>query len=221
MSGGFQDDAGRGPRSPWRPLLLAGVLVVTSAAAVVYARTDSAGESIIGGAQQTQRRDDRQGTVELLDAGEAPTLAIGEGWLGGAAPRLDGKVVIYQFWTFGCVSCRHTLPYLRALYDRYQPEGMEIVGIHYPEFAYERDRAAIADAAEEHGVTWPVLFDGDGHNWRNFENRFWPRWYVLDAFRHIRFDHIGEGAYLETEDAVRQLLGIVPDAPRAVFPDGP
>ena len=171
-----------------------------------------------GRTHESTRRGARPPQVSLDDHGVAPPLDTAQGWLTGTAPALEDRVVVYQFWTFGCVNCQRTLPYLRAIYDRYRPDGLEIVGIHYPEFGYEREPAAIAEAARKHGVNWPVLLDNDGSNWINFDNRFWPRSYVLDREGHIRFDHIGEGAYLETENAVRELLGVEPDAPRAVFP---
>lgn len=199
------------------PIAFATALVVASATAVAVARA-TAPAAIPGAAAAAPELADSapanapaSGLVPP-DLGPAPMLDVHEGWLADRRPNPAAKVVIYQFWTFGCVNCQHTLPYLRAIYDRYQGAGLEIVGIHYPEFAYERDPAAVAEAAAAHGVNWPVLLDGDGANWNAFHNRFWPRWYVLDRDGHVRFDHIGEGGYAETEAVVRALLDVPSDA---------
>lgn len=154
----------------------------------------------------------------LADRGPVPALDTRLGWQGREAPVLDGKVVLFGFWTFGCVNCRRTLPCLRAWYDRYAPDGLEIVGIHHPEFAYEADRAAISAASSDLGVTWPLLYDDDASNWKAFANRYRPQLYLADRSGHLRYDRIGEGAYDTTEDAIRQLLGLGADAPRAAVP---
>ena len=134
-----------------------------------------------------------------------------DGWLQTEVRGLDdlrGQVVIVQFWTFGCYNCKNTLPYLQDIYAEYKESGLEIVGVHSPEFTHEEDPVAIADAAEELGVTWPIALDTGRHNFFAWQgNRgYWPRTYVLDRTGLIRFDHIGEGKYDELEQTVAALL---------------
>ncbi len=148
----------------------------------------------------------------------APELDTSSGWLNGRAAAVQGRVVLYELWTFDCSNCRATLPYVRALWDRYERDGLVIVGIHTPEFAYEAEPANIARAATVLGVTWPVLLDPNRSNWNAFANRFWPRVFIADTAGNVRFDHIGEGGYGPMETAIRALLRIDPTAARATFP---
>lgn len=143
--------------------------------------------------------------------GQALGLTDLDGWLqtdiAGLAD-LRGQVVIVQFWTFGCYNCKNTIPYLRDIYREYHDAGLEIVGVHSPEFDYERDPEAILAAAQDLGVTWPIALDTQRRNFRAWQGSpaYWPRTYVLDREGFIRFDHIGEGAYDELEQTVAALL---------------
>jgi thiol-disulfide isomerase/thioredoxin len=140
------------------------------------------------------------------------------GWLNSPGLRpadLDGKVVVYDFWTYSCVNCVRTMPFLRAWYDRYADEGLEIIGVHSPEFEFEKDHDNVAAAVQDLGVTWPVALDDEMAIWSAFQNRFWPAKYVFDREGRLRYFHAGEGAYDETEDVIRALLGVDEDAPRA------
>jgi thiol-disulfide isomerase/thioredoxin len=141
----------------------------------------------------------------------APPLVEIDGWLQTEATSLaeiDAPVKIVQFWTFGCYNCKNTIPHLSEIYAEYQPQGLEIIGVHAPEFGYERDPDAIAQAAVDLGVTWPIALDTQKKNFRSWQSprRFWPRTFVLDADGNIRFDRIGEGAYEELEATVAYLL---------------
>ncbi|MFZ0491742.1 MAG: redoxin domain-containing protein [Acidimicrobiia bacterium] len=144
---------------------------------------------------------------------DAPELAGIDGWLQSDVSDLAdlrGKVVILEFWTFGCSNCRATLPYLQDLYAKYQGQGLEIVGVHSPEFDYEKDPVAIQEAADRLGVTWPIALDTNHDSfwaWQIGGTAYWPRTYVIDQQGRIRFDHIGEGAYDELEATVAALLG--------------
>ena len=151
-------------------------------------------------------------------ADSVPALDAAKGWLNSrplTPDDLAGKVVVYDFWTYSCVNCVRTLPHLRAWYERYADDGLVIVGVHSPEFEFERDHANVADAVDDLDVTWPVAFDDDMVIWAQFENRYWPAKYVTDRQGRLRFSHFGEGAYERTEDVIRSLLGVPDDAPRA------
>jgi thiol-disulfide isomerase/thioredoxin len=151
-------------------------------------------------------------TEELPDLGPAPQLVGLDGWLQTDISSLDdlkGKVVVVQFWTFGCYNCKNTLPNLEALYAEHTGAEFEIVGVHSPEFSYEEDPTAIAAAAEDLGVTWPIALDTQKKSFFSWQGSpaYWPRTYVLDRDGVIRFDHIGEGAYDELNQTVASLLG--------------
>jgi len=144
--------------------------------------------------------------------GQALALSVLDGWLQTDISALDdlhGQVVIVWFWTFGCYNCKNTIPYLQDIYAQYHDKGLEIVGVHSPEFDYERDPDSILTAAQDLGVTWPIALDTDRHNFHAWQGSpaYWPRTYVLDQDGLIRFDHVGEGAYDELEQTVATLLG--------------
>jgi len=151
-------------------------------------------------------------TPELPDRGLHPELREIDGWLHSDVTSLEelrGQVVAVQFWTFGCRNCRATLPHMQALYRNYSNSGLEIVGVHAPEFDHEAEIANIEEAADELGVTWPIALDPTKrtfHSWQEGPTGHWPRIYLLDRDGHIRYDHIGEGRYDEIDAAVRALL---------------
>ncbi len=147
--------------------------------------------------------------LNLPDMGAAPEL-VGTGQWFNSEPTtiaaLRGKVVIVDFWTFACYNCNNTLPYVKAWYDKYAAQGLVILGVHTPEFAYEHEAANVADAIKEKGITFPVVQDNDYKTWSAYKNNYWPMFYFIDANGHIRHTHIGEGAYDESEQVIRQLL---------------
>jgi thiol-disulfide isomerase/thioredoxin len=122
------------------------------------------------------------------------------------ASEMEDKVVLYDIWTYSCINCIRTLPYITAWNDKYSDEGLLIIGIHSPEFEFEKDKENVELAMAKHGITYPVVMDNDWETWKAFENRYWPRKYVADHEGYIRYDHIGEGAYQETEKIIQQLL---------------
>jgi thiol-disulfide isomerase/thioredoxin len=153
-----------------------------------------------------------QAEEPLPDLGPAKELVGIDGWLQADVESLEdlrGSVVVVQFWTFGCSNCKATLPNLEALYAEHQGPDFEVVGVHSPEFDYEKNPDAIAEAAVELGVTWPIAMDTKRQSFHVWQGSpaYWPRTYVLDQEGRIRFDHIGEGAYEELNDAVATLLG--------------
>ncbi len=116
------------------------------------------------------------------------------------------KVVLVDFWTYSCINCQRTLPYLNAWYEKYKDEGLEIIGIHTPEFAFEKLEKNVAKAISEFGVKHPVVLDNDYATWNAFGNQYWPRKYLIDIDGFIVYDHIGEGAYEETEKEIQKAL---------------
>jgi cytochrome c biogenesis protein CcdA/thiol-disulfide isomerase/thioredoxin len=146
----------------------------------------------------------------LGDYGQAPDFVTPGPWL-PPSPALDlaalkGKVVLVDFWTYSCINCLRTLPQLRSWYEAYRDKGLVIIGVHSPEFPFERDRSNLARAMRDLGVTWPVVQDNDFLEWQAWGNQYWPAHYLIDASGRVRYWHFGEGAYAETEMAIRSLL---------------
>jgi thiol-disulfide isomerase/thioredoxin len=153
----------------------------------------------------------------LADLGPAPALDA-KGWINSpplTAKNLSGKVVLYDFWTYSCINCQRTIPYLRSWFDRYGSDGLVIVGVHSPEFDFEKVHKNVEAAAKRLGVTWPIALDDDMTIWNAFQNNSWPADYFADRHGHIRYTHIGEGDYKNAEDVIRQLLGVPATASRA------
>ena len=147
--------------------------------------------------------------LTLPDLGPAAELAGTGRWFNTAPTTLAalrGKVVIVDFWTFACYNCNNTLPYVKSWYDKYADQGLVILGVHTPEFAYEHEAANVANAIEEKGIRFPVVQDNDYKTWRAYNNHYWPAFYFVDVQGRIRHTHIGEGAYDESEQVIRQLL---------------
>ncbi len=119
---------------------------------------------------------------------------------------LKGKVVLIDFWTYSCINCIRTLPYLVDWNHKYSNKGLVIVGIHSPEFEFEKGIDNVKQAVTRFGIKYPVLLDNDHGTWNAFQNSYWPRKYLVDSEGFIRYDHIGEGGYVETENAIRNLL---------------
>ena len=132
---------------------------------------------------------------------------------------LRGKVVLIDFWTYSCVNCIRTLPYLREWHDKYAGRGLVIIGVHTPEFAFERDRGNVLAAVERHGIEYPVAQDNDDVTWDAFGNIYWPAKYLIDGEGRIRYRHFGEGAYAETEQQIRDLLAELGSEVAGIRPD--
>ncbi len=123
-----------------------------------------------------------------------------------AAELEQGRVVLVDFWTYTCINCIRTLPYLREWHEKYAGSGLVIVGVHAPEFDFEHEADNVLAAMDRLGVAWPVAQDNDFRTWRAFENRFWPAKYLFGVDGRIRYSHFGEGDYLETEEEIRAAL---------------
>lgn len=140
-----------------------------------------------------------------------PALVDIDGWINTDASSLDdfdGQVRVVEFWTFGCFNCRNRISHTQELYAEFKDQGLEIIGIHAPEFERERDPVAVEEATVDLGVTWPVALDTDKTNFRAWQGnrRFWPRVYVLDQNGDVRYDHIGEGDYDGLDEIVEYLI---------------
>jgi thiol-disulfide isomerase/thioredoxin len=120
--------------------------------------------------------------------------------------ELRGKVVLVDFWTYGCVNCVNTLPHVTALYEKYKDRGLVVVGIHTPEFPFERSASNVQAALKRHGITYPVAQDNDSRTWNAYRNQYWPAQYIVDQTGKIVFQHAGEGQYEEIERTVARLL---------------
>jgi cytochrome c biogenesis protein CcdA/thiol-disulfide isomerase/thioredoxin len=169
-----------------------------------------------------------QATGELPDYGAAPEFSEIAHWLNTPGDKplslagLRGKVVLVDFWTYSCINCLRTLPHLRALYAAYHPRGLEIVGVHTPEFAFEHVLSNVRGATRHLDVSWPVALDNSYGTWGAYANQYWPAEYLVDRSGHVRNVHFGEGDYDETARLVRRLLGTPPySGPASVQDDTP
>lgn len=150
-----------------------------------------------------------QKLASLPDLGPAPELT-NDIWLNADSPLrladLRGKVVIVEMWTFGCINCQNVMPSLKEWHSRYKDQGLIIIGNHFPEFSYEADLANLKDAIARYEIEYPVAQDNEGATWRAYKNHYWPALYLIDKQGHIRYVHIGEGRYKQTEENIKVLL---------------
>ena len=142
-----------------------------------------------------------QKVPSILDATEYINISPNE-----LAKTLEGKIVLYDIWTYSCINCIRTLPYITAWDEKYRNEGLMIVGIHTPEFEFEKNKDNVMAAVQKFDINYPVVLDNEKEIWSEFQNQYWPRKYIADHDGYIRYDHIGEGAYKETEKVIQQLL---------------
>jgi cytochrome c biogenesis protein CcdA/thiol-disulfide isomerase/thioredoxin len=144
---------------------------------------------------------------------EAPEITGTQAWFNtdGEALTIDrlnaaGKVVLVDFWTYTCINCIRTLPYLKAWDERYRDDGLVILGVHTPEFPFEREAGNVRRAIDQNGISYPVVQDNEQRTWNAFRNQYWPAKYLIDAEGRVRYTHFGEGEYGTTEKAIRSLL---------------
>jgi cytochrome c biogenesis protein CcdA/thiol-disulfide isomerase/thioredoxin len=141
--------------------------------------------------------------------GPMPSLNGAVQWLNSPAltnESLKGKVVLVDFWTFDCINCKHTLPYVKDWAKKYEKDGLVVIGVHTPEYGFERIIDNVKDKVKEYGITYPVAIDNNYAIWRNFDNQYWPAHYLIDAKGQVRFTHFGEGRYDTQEQMIQQLL---------------
>ncbi|MEM7341282.1 MAG: redoxin domain-containing protein [Actinomycetota bacterium] len=210
-----------------RTQLIAALVLIVAAAGLIAGRValnddDAATEAALAGGAETpgaeadaEAEETTTTTTEPIPEperlGPAEEFAGLDGWLQTDADSLadfDGQVRIVQFWTFACHNCTATIPHLQGIYERHQADGLEIIGVHTPEFDFERDPDAVAAAAVDLGVTWPIALDPNKVSFRQWQpgRRFWPRTFVVDQEGEVRYNHIGEGRYDELEETVAYLI---------------
>ena len=153
---------------------------------------------------------------------KAPELVGIHQWLNSEPQTLEslrGKVVLIDFWTYTCINCIRTLPHLKQWYETYKDDGFFIIGVHTPEFEFEKKTENVEMAIKQYGLTYPVAQDNNYSTWRAYDNHYWPAKYLIDAEGYIRYTHFGEGKYEETEEAIRALLQEAGTAPTGGMTD--
>jgi cytochrome c biogenesis protein CcdA/thiol-disulfide isomerase/thioredoxin len=151
-------------------------------------------------------------TPPLPDLGQAPAFTKTQAWFNTSGGRpltlagLRGHVVLVDFWTYTCINCIRTLPFLKGLYATYHPYGLEIVGVESPEFTFEQEASNVAQAIRSDGIQYPVVQDNQLGTWNAYQNEYWPAEYLIDAQGNVRHTQVGEGDYKQSEAAVRELL---------------
>ena len=159
---------------------------------------------------KAQSRDSSMPKVASLpDLGPAPELT-NDTWLNVDSPLrladLRGQVVLLEMWTFGCINCQNVMPSLKEWHARYKDKGLVIIGNHFPEFSYEADLANLKESIAREKIEYAVAQDNDGATWKAYKNHYWPTLYLIDKQSHIRYVHIGEGRYTQTEENIKALL---------------
>ncbi len=149
--------------------------------------------------------------IEFQNYGPAPEFSGISHWLNSeplTMTSLRGKVVLVDFWTYTCINCIRTLPHVTQWYEAYKDKGLVIIGVHTPEFAFEKETVNVQNAITHFGIHYPVAQDNDYATWESYNNRYWPAEYLIDQQGNIRYTHFGEGNYDHTENAIRSLLGL-------------
>lgn len=156
----------------------------------------------------TQKITDNQQSTNLVLAPEIinPSGFINTDGQPITLQELKGKVILVNFWTYTCINCKSTLPYLNDWYSRYKDQGFEIVGVHTPEFSYEKVMSNVQNAVAKENINYPVVLDNDYSTWNAYSNHYWPRKYLINKDGYIVYDHIGEGDYDGTEKAIQNAL---------------
>ncbi len=198
--------------------LLTGVGVVTLIVGFgIYFNNPEINKSSLGNSDQTITSDPNSNngissaglSIDKSQFKKAPEFTGITSYINTNATKLSdlkGKVVLVDFWTYSCINCIRTLPYLVDWNHKYSDKGLVIVGVHSPEFEFEKNIDNVKQAVTRFGIKYPVLLDNDHGTWNAFQNSYWPRKYLVDSDGYIRYDHIGEGSYVETENAIKNLI---------------
>ncbi|WP_420994782.1 cytochrome c biogenesis protein DipZ [Cupriavidus sp. 30B13] len=178
-------------------------------APVIPAGGAAGGPAMMAASNTMMRAVSTDAAPALPVEGQLPALAGAVQWLNSpplTAEALRGKVVLVDFWTYSCINCLRSLPYVKAWAQKYRDQGLVVIGVHAPEFAFERNVGNVQKAVHDLGIDYPVAIDNNYAIWRAFDNQYWPAHYFIDAKGQIRFHHFGEGDYAHSEQVIRQLL---------------
>lgn len=158
---------------------------------------------IVGAQAQTAR------SASNTQATLAPEFTGIDHWINSeplSMAQLRGKVVLVEFWTYSCINCIRVMPYVKQWHQRYQDQGLVVVGVHTPEYGHEKVLGNLRKAVKRFGIEYPVAQDNGYHTWNAYRNRYWPARYLIDQQGRVVYQHFGEGAYAETEARIKQLL---------------
>jgi thiol-disulfide isomerase/thioredoxin len=148
--------------------------------------------------------------IARVEVGKAAPEISAQSWINSnalALAELKGRVVLLEFWTFGCYNCRNVEPYVKVWHQKYADKGLVVIGVHAPEFSYERVIANVQRYVRAHAILYPIAIDNDFITWNRYKNRYWPALYLIDKRGIIRYTRVGEGGYARTEKTIQALLG--------------
>jgi thiol-disulfide isomerase/thioredoxin len=181
-----------------RSIMTMSAIMVALAASTLPGRSEDAGSAAT--------------TIQMAEAKATAPEFTGLGNWFNSSPltlaSLRGKVVLVNFWTYGCVNCVNTLPHVTQLYAKYKDRGLVIVGVHTPEFPFERSASNVQAALKRHGITYPVAQDNNSATWNAWRNQYWPAQYIVDRAGHVVYSHAGEGAYEEIDRTIDRLIQV-------------
>jgi len=182
-----------------------GVIILASVVYLIY------GESVSVASTPTNNASGQAFVGGLKTPYKAPEIAGITTWINSEPllmQQLKGKVVLIDFWTYSCINCIRTLPFVKTWYEKYHDKGLVIVGVHAPEFEFEKNIDNVKNAVSKFGILYPVALDNQFVTWRNFKNQYWPAHYLIDQKGNVVYEHFGEGEYDVTENNIRYLLGL-------------
>ncbi|MEH2024467.1 thioredoxin family protein [Nostoc sp.] len=191
-------------------LFYLGLGVVGIGAAATFSNFRKVNAPSISPANRNNTQDSETIAVKPPASNSLPEFQGISQWLNStplSIADLKGSVVLIQFWTFACINCQRTLPYITRWHRQYESQGLKVIGIHTPEFAFERDANNIKKALRQHQITYPVPVDNEYKTWNAYENQYWPHLFLADRQGLLQYDHIGEGVYEKIEQTIGQLLG--------------
>ncbi|MBI1272561.1 MAG: redoxin domain-containing protein [Alphaproteobacteria bacterium] len=196
-------------------------VIIIAMAALIWSGADVALLAATGNGEAPQTESTPTLQHALPRSYPAPEIGGIESWVNSDPLRLAdlrGKVVLIDFWTYSCINCIRTMPHITKWHEKYHDKGLVIIGVHTPEFAFEKKLDNVRNATEKYGIQYPVALDNNFVTWRNFSNRYWPAHYLIDQDGRVVYQHFGEGQYDVTENNIRALLGL--GAERAEAPVG-
>ena len=183
----------------------------TTATVALFAATVAAGAAAIATLVASPTASAAAGPVanQLDNNAAAPEFTGIDKWLNSdplTLQQLRGKVVLVDFWTYTCINCIHVLPYVKTWNQKYKDQGLAVVGVHTPEYPFERGTDNVKSAIKRFGITFPVAQDNNYATWRAYDNQYWPAFYLVDKKGHVAYTHFGEGDYAQTEAKIQALL---------------